>query len=125
MEYLDKVLGVKVTYEDVEFKHGVTVLDAAYLIPFKAKAWMDLTDRKAAGEHVDSKNIKKHKNDVFRLTELIDPTAKIVAPQGVYADIQGFVQRMKNESVDIKQLGVVGRTTEKILEELKAMYETL
>ena len=47
---------------------GVTVLDAAYLIPFKAKAWMDLTDRKAAGEHVDSKNIKKHKNDVFRLT---------------------------------------------------------
>ena len=125
MEYLDKVLGVKVTYEDVEFKHGVTVLDAAYLIPFKAKAWMDLTDRKAAGEHVDSKNIKKHKNDVFRLTELIDSTAKVVAPQGVYADIQEFVQRMKNESVDIKQLGVVGRTTEKILEELKAMYETL
>ena len=125
MEYLDKVLGVKVTYEDVEFKHGVTVLDAAYLIPFKAKAWMDLADRKAAGEHVDSKNIKKHKNDVFRLTELIDPTAKVVAPQGVYADIQEFVQRMKNENVDIKQLGLVGRTKEKILEELKAMYETL
>ena len=104
---------------------GVTVLDAAYLIPFKAKAWMDLTDRKAAGEHVDSKNIKKHKNDVFRLTELIDPTAKVVAPQGVYADIQEFVRRMKNENVDIKQLGLVGRTKEKILEELKAMYETL
>ena len=104
---------------------GVTVLDAAYLIPFKAKAWMDLTDRKAAGEHVDSKNIKKHKNDVFRLTELIDPTAKVVAPQGVYADIQEFVQRMKNENVDTKQLGLVGRTKEKILEELKGMYETL
>ena len=74
---------------------------------------------------VDSKNIKKHKNDVFRLTELIDPTAKVVAPQGVYADIQEFVQRMKNENVDIKQLGLVGRTKEKILEELKAMYETL
>ena len=104
---------------------GVTVLDAAYLIPFKARAWMDLTDRKVAGEHVDSKNIKKHKNDVFRLTELIDPTAKIVAPQGVYADMQEFVQRMKNENVDIKQLRVVGRTKEKILEELKGMYETL
>ena len=44
---------------------GVTVLDAAYLIPFKAKAWTDLTDRRAAGEHIDSKKIKKHKNDVF------------------------------------------------------------
>jgi hypothetical protein len=100
-------------------------LDAAYLIPFKAKAWMDLTDRKAAGEHVESKNIKKHKNDVFRLTELIDTTAKIVAPQGVYADIQEFIYRMKNENVNIEQLGVVGRTKEKILEELKVMYETL
>ncbi len=45
--------------------------------------------------------------------------------QGVYTDIQEFVQRMKNENVDIKQLGLVGRTKEKILEELKAMYETL
>ena len=103
----------------------VTVLDASHLIPFKAKAWMDLTDRKATGEHVDSKNIKKHKNDVFRLTELIDPTVKIAAPPKVYADIQEFVQRVKNENVDTKQLGLVGRTKEKILEELKEMYDTI
>lgn len=32
---------------------------------------------------------------------------------------------MKNENVDIKQLGLFGRTKEKILEELKEMYETL
>ena len=101
---------------------GVTVLDAAYLIPFKAKAWMDLTDRKAAGEHVDSKNIKKHKNDVFRLTELIDPTVKIMASQGVYTDVQEFVQRMQSESIDVKQLGLVGRTKDQILDELKDLY---
>ena len=101
---------------------GVTVLDAAYLIPFKAKAWMDLTDRKAAGEHVDSKNIRKHKNDVFRLTELIDPTDRIAMPVGVYRDIQEFVQRMGSESVDLKQLGLSGRTKDQILEELKEIY---
>ena len=101
---------------------GVTVLDAAYLIPFKAKAWMDLTDRKAAGEHVDSKNIKKHKNDVFRLTELLDPTVKIVTPSGVYEDMQKFVDRMENETVDVKQLGLVGRTKEQILQELVELY---
>ena len=101
---------------------GVAVLDAAYLIPFKAKAWMDLTDRKTAGEHVDSKNIKKHKNDVFRLTELIDPTVKITAPQGVFTDVQNFIQRMQNESIDIKQLGLVGRTKDQILDELKNLY---
>ena len=101
---------------------GVTVLNAAYLIPFRAKAWMDLTDCKAAGEHGDSKNIKKHKNDVFRLTELIDPTVKITAPQGVFTDVQEFVLRMQNESVDVKQLGIVGRTKDQILDELKDLY---
>ena len=101
---------------------GVTVLDAAYLIPFKAKAWIDLTNCKAAGEHIDSKNIKKHKNDVFRLTELIDPTIKVMTPQGVYRDIQDFVQKMQSESVDIKQLGLVDITKDQILEELKEMY---
>lgn len=83
---------------------------------------MDLTDRKEAGEHVDSKNIKKHKNDVFRLTELIDPTVKIATPSGVYEDMQKFVDRMKNETVDVKQLGLVGRTKEQILQEVKELY---
>lgn len=40
-------------------------LDAAYLIPFKAKAWLELSERKASGEHVDSKNIRKHKYECF------------------------------------------------------------
>ena len=101
---------------------GVTVLDAAYLIPFKAKAWMNLSDRKSAGEHVDNTNIKKHKNDIFRLTELIDPTAKITVPQGVYTDVQELVQRMQNESVNVEQLGLKGRTKDQILDELKDLY---
>lgn len=101
---------------------GVTILDAAYLIPFKAKAWMDLTDRKVAGEHIDSKNIKKHKNDVFRLTELIDSSIKIQVSNGVYDDMQKFVERMRDEAIDIKQLGLVGRTKEQLLQELRKMY---
>lgn len=115
-DYYDFLKQGKVTVD------GVTVLDAVYLIPFKAKAWIDLTNRKASGEQVDSKNIKKHKNDVFRLTELIDPTLKIMTPLQVYADVQEFVQRMQNENVDVKQLGLVGRTKNQILNELKDLY---
>ena len=43
----------------------MSVLNAEHIIPFKAKAWLDLTERKANGEHVDSRDIKKHKNDVL------------------------------------------------------------
>ena len=63
---------------------GVSVLKASYLIPFKAKAWIDLTYRKSIGEQVD----------VFRLTELIDPFDKINVSKGVYDDIQEFVKCM-------------------------------
>ena len=50
---------------------GIPVLSPTCLIPFKVKAWLDLKERKLNGDQVDSKNIKKHKNDVFRLAQLI------------------------------------------------------
>ena len=40
---------------------GILVLKSTCLIPFKAKAWLDLNERKALGEHVDSKNIRNTK----------------------------------------------------------------
>ena len=101
---------------------GITVLGAEHLIPFKAKAWLDLTNKKNNGEHVDSKNIRKHKNDVFRLTELLNSSQKISTPENVYKDIQEFIIRMEDEDINVKQLGIVGRTKERILEELKNMY---
>lgn len=101
---------------------GVSVLEAAYLIPFKAKAWMDLSNRKAKGEHVDSKNIKKHKNDVFRLTELIDSDVSIPTPEGVLTDMKEFYTRMNEERIDVAQLGIVGKTKAQILSELMEIY---
>lgn len=101
---------------------GVTVLEAAYIIPFKAKAWLDLSDRKAIGEQVDSKNIKKHKKDVFRLTELLDSDVTIPTPAGVLGDMKEFYIRMKNENIDVAQLGIVGKTKEQVLSELMEIY---
>lgn len=47
---------------------GMGVLGQEYLIPFKMFAWLNLLDRKAAGEHVNEKDLKKHKYDVFQIT---------------------------------------------------------
>ena len=43
----------------------VSVLDLVHIILFKIKAWLDLSERRENGEHIDSKNIKKHKIDAF------------------------------------------------------------
>lgn len=101
--------------------NGVTILDAPYIIPFKMKAWLDLTDRKAKGENIDSKNIKKHKNDVFRLSELLGVSTEITVPEAVFQDIRLFLDQMSNEDIDLKQLGIRG-TKEEILARLTAVY---
>ena len=103
---------------------GITVLSAPYLIPFKAKAWMDLSDRKAAGEQVDSKNIRKHRNDVFRLTALLnqgEPPIENI-PDSVKKDMSEFFARMYSEDVDLKQLGITGKSKNTVIEQLRTIY---
>ena len=102
----------------------VTILDAPYLIPFKAKAWIDLSERKAAGEQIDSRSIRKHKNDVFRLTELLAGNQQKLSflPETVRSDMRVFTDRMETEEVDLNQLGIRGKTRQEILEQLRAIY---
>ena len=103
---------------------GVTVLDAPYLIPFKAKAWLDLSRRKATGEQIDSKNIRKHKNDVFRLTELLDSDPKPLPgiSETIRKDMKEFIERMQSETVDLKHLGILNESKESILNGLSIIY---
>ena len=117
-EYYDFLKNGRIRVSDV------TILDTLYLIPFKAKAWIDLSDRKASGEIVDSKNIRKHKNDVFRLTELLDQNHEPLndMPAAVRDDMQAFFERMGTEEVDLKQLGIRGKTKESILDQLRGIY---
>ena len=105
--------------------YEVTILDTPYIIPFKAKAWLDLSDRKASGEAVDSKNIRKHKNDVFRLTELLSQNQEPLRglPEGVRKDMQIFFERIAFEEVDLKQLGIRGKTKDSIINQLIEIYD--
>lgn len=85
---------------------GVPIVGAKQLILFKAKAWLDLTRRKNTGEAIDSRDIRKHKNDVFRLSLLLTQTSKLAILQSVYQDLQRFLAVMGTEPIDLKQLGI-------------------
>ena len=56
---------------------SIPVVTQACLIPLKAKAWLDLGDRKEAGETVNSRDIKKHKNDVLISNYFSRPTSRL------------------------------------------------
>jgi hypothetical protein len=100
----------------------VTVVGPEHLIPLKARAWLDLTRRREAGESIDAKSIAKHKNDVFRLYRVIDPAFKTGVPNEIHEDMGAFLDAMKSESVDLKNLGIKGQNLESILGELRRMY---
>ena len=100
----------------------VPVLKPTCIIPFKAKAWLDLNERKANGEHVDSKNIKKHKNDVFRIAQLLSAESRQKLGPEVAKDMAAFLSAMETEDVNLKSLGIKGATKEHTVEILRQCY---
>lgn len=102
--------------------NGVTILDTPYLIPFKMKAWLDLSKRKFNGEKIDRKSIQKHKYDVFRLSELLGTTTKIKTGNAISSDIRQFLSEMRSEDIDLKQLGI-RKSKEEIIARLETCYQ--
>ncbi len=101
---------------------GVPTVGATRLIALKARAWLDLTEREKHGEKIDSKTIKKHKNDVFRLYQILDPANDPAAPEAVKRDIREFISRVGHEDVDLKALGLRTGTRDGILAEIANTY---
>jgi len=89
-----------------EVINGICVLGAVHLIPFKMFAWLDLVERKAKGEHVNDRDLKKHKYDVFRLAEII-PTDVLIPVRGLVAEsIDRFTERIQEEPLSLAQIGL-------------------
>lgn len=86
---------------------GVSVLKPTWLIPFKAKAWLDLNRRAEQGEHIDSRDIRKHRNDILRMvSELVLEPCEL--PEKVKGDIREFNEKLQVTDVELKNLKIRG-----------------
>lgn len=86
---------------------GVSLLDQDLLIPFKAKAFLDLTQRQADGDEVDKDDIKKHKNDVFRLAQLLTEEITVELPDAIRDDLRAYLETIESDdSFDPKSFKV-------------------
>lgn len=61
------------------------------LIPLKAFAWLELSARRDKGEKVDAKDVRKHLNDVLRLSQLLAPTTRIEMDPRIGEDLARFL----------------------------------
>jgi hypothetical protein len=93
------------------------------LIPLKASAWLDLSERQAKGEHVDTKNIRKHANDVMRLSQLLAPETRIPVAARIAEDLNRFLDGIEaDRSIDPKSIKF-NNTVAEIVERIAQAYE--
>ncbi len=76
---------------------GISLLSEELLIPFKAKAFLDLTQRKANGDNVKNDDIKKHRRDVFRLAQLLSADSRVNIAEPIANDLREFLNNIRDD----------------------------
>jgi hypothetical protein len=96
------------TLEHSIFENGLHWANIEALICLKAKAFLEMKERKERGERVDERHIKKHKADLFRLVLLLSPQSIFDLPDSIKSDLQTFIKTVNDNlpSADIfKDMG--------------------
>lgn len=114
--YYDSLVKGKITV------NGYSISEIETVILFKIKAWLDMRERKEAGEQVDSRNIKKHKNDVFRLLVNMTPSSRVATTDEIKKDISQFVELIREDKPDLKNLDIRGTNFEELMEILEGSF---
>jgi hypothetical protein len=86
------------TMQRTELLNDLPVASDTALICLKAKAYMDLANRKNNGEDIDGKKVTKHRSDVFRLITVIDPNAQAKLQGSMRDDMEQFIARIEAEN---------------------------
>ena len=92
-----------------------------WIIPFKVKAWLDLQNKKEQNIPIDSKNIRKHRNDVLRIaSELALSPVKL--PNKVKEDMKIFIEQFSVTDTELKNLKLSNIHSSEIIQLLKNIY---
>ena len=94
------------------------------LIFLKAKAYTEMLDRKAEGKLVDSRDIEKHKKDIFRLIAMLPQDSHFTLPEKMKNDMNDFYQRVGELSNPdfFKNAGLRGLNAERLLELINTAF---
>lgn len=102
--------------------NGICLASAPVLLVLKAKAWLDLSARRASGGQVDAKDIRKHRNDIARLAAVV-PTRPIPLSPAIADDMAAFLRAYADDLPDPAALGVP-MTSENLLHTLRTLLSS-
>ena len=85
------------TMANTEIEDEVRRANKAALICLKAKAYLENKRLKAEGKPIRTRDVVKHKYDVFRLTLLLAEADKIETTGAINTDMKAFVDDIKDD----------------------------
>jgi len=109
------------TIEHSSVEDGVNIANNEALICLKAKAFLDMTERKQNGEHIDERNIRKHKTDIFRLAVLLTDSDVFILPESIKLDFQNVIEKLTDSLPDkiiYKNMGLGNIDINKVFDQI-------
>lgn len=100
---------------------GLSALGPEYLIPMKVRAWLNLSALYTEGK-VNQKDSRKHKNDIIRLYQLLSANIRINLPLNIKQDILKFLNELRQNPPDLKNLGFKHGNLKDIITNLSQIY---
>ena len=91
------------------------------LICLKAKAWLEITDRIAKGSKEDSKQLNKHKADIFRLAVTLAEKDVFELPDSIKKHLQSFADAITSDLPDkviFENMGLTNIRVENVFEQI-------
>ena len=107
--------------EHSTFENELKRANIEALICLKAKAFLEITERIANGSKEDTKHLKKHKADVFRLAVMLTENDLFELPESIKKHLQKFVGIIADELPDkaiYKEMGLGNMDVEKVFAQL-------
>ncbi len=101
----------QLTIKGSTLKDGARIANLETLICLKARAYNDLKAAKENGENIDSRKIKKHKTDIFRLAVMLAPSDMFELSASIKVDLQEFVNNISSDLPDRQIFRNMGLST--------------
>lgn len=112
--------------EHSEVVDGVHRAKIESIITLKAKAFIDISNRIVQGVPEDSKHLKKHRNDTFKMSLLLTGDERFDLPASIREILVDFLRRIKDDlpTTDVfKAMGVKGANGAEILQTILVVFQ--
>ena len=103
---------------------GIRYANPAALICLKIKAYLNLLAEREAGRQVNTKDIKKHRNDVIKLAATASFPELIEVPASIQSSIIEYVDKLRGALPDQSLEAAIQRNSEEIAVFLDVITET-